>query len=143
VFKIPRRYAEEIIDHAREEAPNECCGILAGKEGRALQLYRAVNAEGSPYRYDIDPQDLYRIYTEVEARGWEFLAIYHSHPKSEAYPSETDVNRSQLPGAGQAVDAWPNVYHLIVSLADPQSPLIRAFRIEEGRITEEPLQVID
>ena len=143
MFEIPRRQAEEIIAHAREEAPNECCGILAGKAGRPLQLYRAVNAEGSPYRYDIDSQDLYRIHTEVEGRGWEFLAIYHSHPKSEAYPSETDVRRSQLPGAGQTVDAWPNVYHLIVSLADPGSPLIRAFRIEEGRITEEPLQVID
>ncbi|MCJ7831031.1 MAG: M67 family metallopeptidase [Dehalococcoidia bacterium] len=143
MFKIPRRYAEEIIDHAREVAPNECCGILAGKEGRALQLYRAVNAEQSRYRYDIDSQDLYRISTEVEARGWEFLAIYHSHPKSEAYPSPTDVSRSQLPGAEKTVDAWPNVYHLIVSLADPRSPLIRAFRIEEGRITEEPLQAID
>jgi proteasome lid subunit RPN8/RPN11 len=143
VFKIPRRYAEEIIDHAREVAPNECCGILAGKEGRALQLYRAVNAEQSRYRYDIDSQDLYRISTEVEARGWEFLAIYHSHPKSEAYPSPTDVSRSQLPGAEKTVDAWPGTYHLIVSLADPRSPIIRAFRIKEGRITEEPLQVID
>lgn len=143
MFTLPRRYAEEIIDHARAEAPNECCGILAGKEGRALRLYRAVNAEASPYRYNIDPQDLYRIHTEVEERGWAFLAIYHSHPKSEAYPSETDVRRSQLPGAGQTVDAWPDVYHLIVSLADPQSPLIRAFRIEEGRVAEEPLQLLD
>jgi proteasome lid subunit RPN8/RPN11 len=143
VFKIPRRYAEEIIAHAREVAPNECCGILAGKEGRALQLYRAVNAEQSRYRYDIDSQDLYRISTEVEARGWEFLAIYHSHPKSEAYPSATDVRLSRWPGPKGTVDLWPNVYHLIVSLADPGSPLIRAFRIEEGRITEEPLQVID
>jgi len=143
VFKLPRRYAEEIIAHARKVAPNECCGILAGREGQALKLYRAANAEQSPYRYNIDPQDLFRIHTEVEKHGWAFLAIYHSHPKSEAYPSETDVSRSQLPGAGQAVDAWPNVYHLIVSLADPRSPIIRAFRIEEGRITEEPLQVLD
>jgi len=143
VIEIPRRQAEEIIAHARDEAPNECCGILAGKGGRPLQLYRAVNAEQSRYRYNIDPQDLYRIYTEVEERGWEFLAIYHSHPGGEAYPSETDVRRSQLPGAGQTVDAWPNVCHLIVSLADPRSPQIRAFRIEGGRITEEPLQIAD
>jgi proteasome lid subunit RPN8/RPN11 len=143
VFNLQRRYAEEIASHAREEAPNECCGILAGKEGRVLRLYRAANAERSPYRYNIDPQDLYRIYREVEAKGWQFLAIYHSHPSGEAYPSATDVSRSQLPGAEKTVDAWPGTCHLIVSLADRQSPLIRAFHIEEGHITEEPLQIID
>ncbi len=143
MFNLQRRYVEEIIAHAREETPNECCGILAGKEGQVLRLYRAVNAEQSPYRYNIDPQELYRIYSETQRLGWEFLAVYHSHPKSEAYPSPTDVSRSQLPGAEKAVDAWPNACHLIVSLADPESPVMRAFRIQEGRITEEPLQVTD
>lgn len=142
MFRLRRRHAEEIVVHAREEAPNECCGILAGKNGRALKLYRAVNAERSPYRYNIETQDLYRIHSEVQAQGWEFVAIYHSHPKGEAFPSATDVALARWPGGDGYVDAWPGVRYLIVSLADPASPLIRAFCIEEGRVAEDPLQVI-
>ena len=98
VFELPRRYAEEIIAQAREEAPNECCGILAGEGGQALKLYRAVNAEHSPYRFDVDARDLYRIHSEVESLGWRFVAIYHSHPQTEAYPSATDVAMAACPG---------------------------------------------
>jgi proteasome lid subunit RPN8/RPN11 len=143
VFKLRRQHADEIIAHAREAAPNECCGILAGKGGRALRLYRAANAEESPYRYNIDPHDLYRIHSEVEAQGWEFIAIYHSHPESEAYPSPTDVALSRWPARDGSIDLWPGVRYLIVSLSGPRPPQIRAFRIEEGRVTEEPLQVVD
>jgi proteasome lid subunit RPN8/RPN11 len=143
VFKLPRRYAEEIIAHAREAAPNECCGILAGKEEQALRLYRAANAEGSPYRYSIDPQDLYRIYHEVEAAGWKFLAIYHSHPKSDAYPSATDVSLATWTAPEGSAALWPDTLYLIVSLAVPDSPTIRAFRIFAGRIVEEPLRLVD
>ena len=143
MFKLRQRHAEEIVVHAREEAPNECCGVLAGKDGRALRLYRAVNAEQSPYRYNIDAQDLYRIHSEAQANGWEFVAIYHSHPKSEAYPSATDVALARWPGGDKAIDLWPGVRYLIVSLADAGSPLIRAFRIEEGRVVEEPLQIVN
>ena len=143
MFELPRRYAEEMIAHAREEAPNECCGILAGEGGRVLRLYRAVNAEHSPYRFDIDSRDLYRIHAEVEALGWEFVAIYHSHPQSEAYPSPTDVAMARLPGPGETVDLWPGAVYLIVSLADPGSPQIRAFRIEKGAVVEEALELID
>ncbi|MGD0766544.1 MAG: M67 family metallopeptidase [Dehalococcoidia bacterium] len=143
MFRLQRRHAEEIVAHAREAAPNECCGILAGKNGRALKLSRAVNAEESPYRYNIETQDLYRIHSEARAKGWEFVAIYHSHPDAEAYPSETDVALARWPGGDVYVDAWPGVRYLIVSLADAQSPVIRAFRIEEGRVSEESLQVVD
>jgi proteasome lid subunit RPN8/RPN11 len=141
VFELPRRYAEEIIAHAREEAPNECCGILAGEGGRVLRMYRAVNAEHSPYRFDIDSRDLYRIHAEVEALGWEFVAIYHSHPQSEAYPSSTDVAMARLPGSGETVELWPGTVYLIVSLADPASPQIRAFRFEKGAVVEEALEL--
>ena len=143
MFNLRRRHAEEIVAHAREEAPNECCGILAGKNGRALKLYRAVNAERSPYRYDIDAQDLYRIHSEAQAEGWEFVAIYHSHPDAEAYPSATDVAMSRWPGGDKDVDRWPGVCYLIVSLRDPQSPQIRAFRLHDGAVSEEPLRLVD
>ena len=131
-----------MIAHAREEAPNECCGILAGEGGRVLRLYRAINAEHSPYSFDIDSRDLYRIHAEVEALGWEFVAIYHSHPQSEAYPSSTDVAMARLPGPGEAVDLWPGAVYLIVSLIDPDAPRIRAFRIEKGAVVEEALELI-
>jgi len=138
MFELPQRYAEEIIAHAREEAPNECCGILAGKEGRILELHRAVNAEHSPYRFEIDNARLRRIHAEVEAAGWQFLAIYHSHAAGEARPSPADLALAR----GEGADLWPGVVHLIVSLAsDP--PSLRAFRLDGGAALEEELSFID
>jgi proteasome lid subunit RPN8/RPN11 len=143
VFDLPRRHAEEIVAHAREEAPNECCGIIAGKDGRALKLYRARNAERSPYRFDIDSRDLYRIHSEVESLGWEFVAIYHSHPGGEAYPSPADLAMARTAGPGEAVDLWPGAVYLIVSLAVPGGPQIRAFRLEAGAVREEAVNLTD
>lgn len=131
MLKLERRYVDEIIRHAREEDPNECCGILAGRDGQVARLYRAVNAEASPYRYNVDPKDLLRIYKECDAQGWEFVAIYHSHTHTEAYPSATDVRLA----------AWPDSLYLIVSLADKANPILRAFRIQDGAIREEPLRI--
>ncbi len=140
MFELPRRYAEEMIAHAREEAPNECCGIIAGKDGRALRLYRARNSEQSPYRYNIDSDDLYRIHSEVEALGWEFVAIYHSHPRGEAFPSPTDVAMAYA--GDQAVELWPGALYIIVSALDADSPQIRAFRIKARDVTEESLELV-
>ena len=131
MFALERRYTEEIVAQAREEAPNECCGVLAGRDGRVAKLFRAVNGEKSPYRYNVDPQDLLRIYRECDANGWDFLAIYHSHTHTEAYPSPTDVRLA----------AWPDALYLIVSLLDPENPFLRAFRIQDGRVSEEELEV--
>jgi len=131
VFVLERKYADEIIAQARQEAPNECCGVLAGRDGRVEKLFRAVNAEKSPYRYNVDPRDLLRIYRECDAKGWDFLAIYHSHTQTEAYPSPTDVRLA----------AWPDSTYIIVSLADPENPVLRAFRIQDGRVSEEELRI--
>jgi proteasome lid subunit RPN8/RPN11 len=129
---LGRVFADEIIAHAREDAPNECCGIIAGNDGHAAKLYRAVNAEASPYRYNVDPKDLLRIYRDLEGNGWDVLAIYHSHTHTEAYPSPTDVRLA----------SWPEAYYLIVSLQDETAPVLRAFRIRDGEVTEEELQVV-
>ena len=131
MFVLERKYADEIIAQAREEAPNECCGVLAGRDGRVEKLFRAVNAEKSPYRYNVDPRDLLRIYRECDAKGWDFLAIYHSHTHTEAFPSPTDVRLA----------AWPDSTYVIVSLADPENPVLRAFRIQDGRVSEEELRI--
>ena len=131
MFALERKYADEIIAHAREEAPSECCGILGGRDGRVGKLFRAVNAEKSRYRYNVDPHDLLRIYRECDANGWDFLAIYHSHTHTEAYPSPTDVSLA----------AWPEAVYIIVSLADPENPVLKAFRIQDGRVSEEELGI--
>jgi len=131
VFVLERKYADEIIAQAREEAPNECCGVLGGRDGRVEKLFRAVNAEKSRYRYNVDPHDLLRIYRECDTKGWDFLAIYHSHPHTEAFPSPTDVRLA----------AWPESVYIIVSLTDPENPVLKAFRIQDGRVSEEELRI--
>ena len=130
MLTLDRRFIEEMVAHAREEAPNECCGIIAGQDGRAVKLFRTRNAEASPYRYNVDPQDLFRIYRECEEKGWEFLAIYHSHTASEAYPSPTDVRLA----------FWPEACYLLVSLQDPADAVVRAFRILDGVVSEEEIR---
>ena len=130
---LEQSYIDEMIAHAREEAPNECCGIIAGKDGRPTRLYRAINAEASPYRYSVDTKDLLRIHRDADAHDWEFLVIYHSHTHTEAYPSPTDVRLA----------TWPDAYYVLVSLMDEGKPAVRAFRIEDGAITEEPIELAD
>jgi proteasome lid subunit RPN8/RPN11 len=129
MLTLPQQFIEEMIEHAREDAPNECCGIIAGQDGRAEKLFRAKNAEASRWRYEVDSKDLYRIWKECQENGWEFLVVYHSHVESEASPSPTDVRRA----------SWPDAYYVLVSLQEPESPVVRAFRIVDGQVSEEEL----
>jgi proteasome lid subunit RPN8/RPN11 len=126
---LPQEMIDEMVAHAREDAPNECCGIIAGADGVARKLYRAINAEASPYRYSVDTRDLLRIHKDADSHDWEFMVIYHSHTHTEAYPSPTDV---RLAG-------WPDAYYVLVSLMDEERPAVRAFRILDGEISEEDL----
>jgi [CysO sulfur-carrier protein]-S-L-cysteine hydrolase len=129
-MRISRSIYEELVEHARAEAPNECCGLIGGGNGEAKSVYRARNAEASPLRYNLDPQDQFRIMSEMEERGEELSAIYHSHTASPAYPSQTDINLA----------AYPDAIYLIVSLAEDQAPL-RGFEIRDGEVTEVDLAV--
>jgi proteasome lid subunit RPN8/RPN11 len=123
---------DEIVAHSREDAPNECCGLIGGRNGRAASLHRARNEFESPLRYNVHPQDLLRITHELEERGEELAAIYHSHTRSEAYPSQTDVNLAAN---------WPDPLYVICSLADPEKPVVRAFAIRDGGIEETELEI--
>ena len=131
-MRVPREIYEEMLEHARSDAPNECCGLIGGRDGELTTLYRAENSEGSPLRYNLDPQDQFRIMRAIEERGEELAAIYHSHTHSPAYPSQTDVNLA----------FYPKALYLIVSLAEGEEPL-RGFRIdrEKGKIDEAELVV--
>jgi proteasome lid subunit RPN8/RPN11 len=129
-MRIAKDIHDELLAHAREDAPNECCGLIGGENGEAKTVYRARNAEASPLRYNLDPQDQFRIMNEMEERGEELAAIYHSHTASPAYPSQTDINLA----------AYPDALYLIVSLAEGEQDL-RGFRIENGEVAEVELEV--
>lgn len=127
---LPQALVAAMLDHARAEAPLEACGIVGGRDGRPATFYPARNADRSPVRYTVDPEDQLRIFTVMDERGEELWAIFHSHPHSPAYPSATDVRYAY----------YPEAYYLIASpAADP--PELRAFRIVAGIITEHPLVV--
>jgi [CysO sulfur-carrier protein]-S-L-cysteine hydrolase len=130
-MRVSRQIYDELVAHAREDAPNECCGLIGGNDSEAKTVYRARNAEASPLRYNLDPQDQFRIMTEMDEKGEELSAIYHSHTASPAYPSQTDINLA----------AYPGVLYLIVSLAEGEEPL-RGYRIEDGTVDEVELQVV-
>jgi proteasome lid subunit RPN8/RPN11 len=129
--RFSRALLDELIQHAREDLPNECCGIVASDDGAAVKVFRAANAEASPVRYSLDPREQYRITMEIEEQGWELGAIYHSHTRSEAYPSQTDVNLA----------FYPDAIYVIVSLRKADDPEVRAFRIADERIEEVGLTV--
>ena len=129
-LRVPPDIYEQMLEHAREEAPNECCGLIGGTPEEARTVYRARNAEASPLRYNLDPQDQFRIMMEMEERGEELAAIYHSHTASPAYPSQTDINLA----------TYPDAIYLIVSLAEGEEPL-RGFEIRDGEVSEVELGV--
>lgn len=107
--------------------------MLGGRDGEATTIYRARNAFESPMRYTVDERDLFRItQREIPDAGEELVGIYHSHPNSEAYPSQTDINLAEN---------WPDLLYLICSLADPDAPGVRAFAIREGAVEEVELAV--
>jgi [CysO sulfur-carrier protein]-S-L-cysteine hydrolase len=129
-MKISRALLDEIVAHARAEAPNECCGMVASENGRAVEVFPAVNAAASPLRYEIEPRDQYRIEMAIEDAGRDLGAIYHSHTRSEPYPSQTDVNLA----------FHPHALYVIVGLAG-EAPDVRAYRIVDGRISDAELEV--
>jgi proteasome lid subunit RPN8/RPN11 len=124
---------EQVLAHARSEAPNECCGVLAvqpandGAPARAVAVHPATNTAASPLRFEIDGLEVQRLLDEIEGAGLQMGCIYHSHTRTAPYPSQTDINFAAN---------WPGVEWLIVGLADPASPEIRSYLIEEGTVRE-------
>lgn len=120
----------EMVAHALAERPLEACGLIAGRDQRAVRFHATRNALRSPVRYDVDPRDLLAVTMRIEEEGLDLWGIFHSHPTTEAYPSPTDVRLAH----------YPDAYYLICSLRRPESPVLRAFRIAGGRIREVALR---
>ena len=124
--KMNREQWDALVGHARDEAPNECCGYLRAADGVVEEVVRAENPRGSPYGYELDPRSLLAA-NQLDDEGYQ-VGIYHSHPKSPAEPSQTDINLAH----------YPHWTYLIVSLAEEEA-VIRAWRIADGRVEEEEL----
>ena len=117
---------DELIAHAREEAPNECCGLLAGRGGRSEQVFRMTNAARSPLRFEVEPLEVMRTLEAIDEAGMEPVALYHSHTRTAPYPSQTDVTYAE---------AWPGTPWIIVGLADEDAS-VRTYRINGADVVE-------
>lgn len=131
-MKISQALIEEMVAHAREDLPNECCGMIGGRDSEATVVRRVANSAASPLRYEMDPQEQYNALKSIEDDGEELLAIYHSHTKSAAYPSQTDVN--------QAV-SWPEQIYVIVSLQDRDAPDVKGYWLKDLKIADAEIVV--
>ena len=132
-MRIARSMLDEIVAQARDEAPNECCGVVGSRNGRAVTLFKARNEKASPLAYAIDGRDLQRIYDEIDEDGLDVGIIYHSHTRSDPEPSQTDINL--------ASPFFPDVVYVIVGVKDPARDDIRAWRIQEGTVSAAELEV--
>ena len=121
----------DVVAHARETFPHECCGLLAGRDGRAVRVYRGRNVDESPYTYRLDDRQLLQFLREMDQDGLDIVGIYHSHTASEATPSRTDVARA----------FYPEAVYVIISLQHPEHPVVRGFRIVDGTVAEEDVIV--
>jgi len=126
--KISSPLLDEIVKHALEDAPNECCGVVAarGEPPEAVAVHRARNLAASPLRFEIDAREVLSLTQEIERQGYELRAIYHSHTRTPPYPSQTDINFAAN---------WPGVEWIIVGL-DGGAPEVRSYLIADGEVAE-------
>ena len=130
-FTISQHLIDQIVAHAREEAPHECCGMLGGSDSTARRVYRTGNPDASALTYTIDPKEAFAIIRRMRDDGVDFIGCYHSHPATEAYPSPTDKSK-----AGDS-----ELIYVIVSLREPSAPIARAYKINGDLVTELSIQI--
>jgi [CysO sulfur-carrier protein]-S-L-cysteine hydrolase len=129
-MRIARSMLDQIVAQARDEAPNECCGIVGARDGEAVTLYPVRNAAASPLRYEMDPRDQLRVFEALDEAALDVGAIYHSHTRSAPEPSQTDINLA----------FYPDALYLIVGVAGEEDD-VRAWRIVDGQVSAAPLEV--
>jgi proteasome lid subunit RPN8/RPN11 len=137
-LRISRALLDELIAHAREEAPNECCGMVAvdsgdpdiGEPPLALRVFRAKNIHASPLKFEIAPSELIKLWNACEDLG-AVGAVYHSHTRTAPYPSQTDINYAA---------ASPELEWIIVGVADDAAPEVRSYQIEGSEVREVDLE---
>jgi [CysO sulfur-carrier protein]-S-L-cysteine hydrolase len=133
VLRISQELHDAIVEHARRDHPDEACGVLAGPAGgeRAERFIPMLNAARSPTFYEFDSMEQLRVWREMDERDEEPVVIYHSHTATEARPSRTDISLAMEPGA----------HYVLVSTRNPDETEFRSFRIVDGEVTEEPVEI--
>jgi proteasome lid subunit RPN8/RPN11 len=131
VLELPREMVDQVLAHARRDHPDEACGVIAGTAGVATRVIEMENAERSPTFYRFDSQEQLRVWRSMDDADEEPFVIYHSHTATEAHPSRTDISLASEPGA----------HYLLVSTRS-EADEVRSFRIVDGSVTEEPVQVV-
>jgi [CysO sulfur-carrier protein]-S-L-cysteine hydrolase len=132
MIRIPKSIFNGMVEHAEKESPFECCGILGGKNHTVEKAFKLQNAEKSPIRYSMAPQDQLKVFEEMEKESIDMIAVYHSHPHTIPFPSETDVKFA----------FYPEVASIIISLKEEQNPVVKAFRIGKEAIYLEEIEMI-
>ncbi len=132
---IRRDLVDAIVAHARRDHPDEACGVIAGPMGtdRPERFVEMVNAERSPTFYRFDSAEQLKVWREMDAADEEPVVIYHSHTATEAYPSRTDISYA----------SEPNAHYVLLSTRDPESDELRSYRIVDGEVSEEPVEVVE
>ncbi|MCK9486654.1 MAG: M67 family metallopeptidase [Dehalococcoidia bacterium] len=141
--RISQAIVDEMVAHAREDLPDEACGMLHARGGEVTAAHRIRNVAASPYRYEMDPLQMLKLERGREESGETLFAIYHSHVASKAYPSPTDVRMAFFPpGELDQEPMFPGTYYILVSLEHEEAD-VRAYLITRGgEITEEPIEVV-
>src|SRR5207342_1636979 len=139
VLKIAREHIEAIIAHAREDHPDEACGVIVGPEGSDVptRLIQMINADRSPTFFRFDPQEQFALYKEMSAAGEKIVVVYQWHTSTEAYPSRTDIARASEPQAHYVLVSTA------VSDASDGPVSVRSYRIVDGEVTEEEIDVTE
>ncbi len=135
MLTITRDLRDQIVAHARQDHPDEACGVLAGPAGtdRPTRFIPMTNAARSPTFYEFDSTEQFRVWQEMDDQDEEPVVIYHSHTATEAYPSRTDIGLAAEPGA----------HYVLVSTRDEDRTEFRSYRICDGEVTEEPVTVVE
>jgi len=137
VIRLRRADFDVMVAHALEDAPVECCGIVAVADGESAGIHRARNTEASPYRFSIDPRDYLKIERAIEAQGATVAGFYHSHTGTPPVPSPTDIRA--MTGAGFT----PPFIHFVIGVADRATPEVRVWHIDEGSKTERHYDLVE
>lgn len=133
MLKVPKEILDAVLAHAQKGFPLEVCGILSGVDGKVMGHHLMTNTDQSNEHFMMDPKEQFAVIKELRRKGWDMVAIYHSHPESPARPSQEDIRLALT----------PHVSHLIVSLMDREAPVAKSYKITDGVVEPEEMVVTE